>query len=293
MNTEKILVVDDERFNCALIRELCEGIGYTVVEASTASSALEQTIRLQPDLILLDILLEEKSGFEVCREIRANPSISGIPIIIVTTLNDSASIVRSLEAGADDYVTKPFHVLELQTRIRSVLDAYHYRRQLSGKRPQGRRLRGYQQLREDLDYEFQRAQRYRHPLSLVFFDLDTSCSTQLEEAPAQAWADSDVADVLRKSLRSVDLIYRLSAEQFVLLLPETPAPGSKVAIQRIREKFESEEPPHTACSFTASLVTYPHRNLKSSQDLLQAASSLLKRTAWDEDQRLIEFDPNA
>jgi DNA-binding response OmpR family regulator len=114
---QKILVVDDDSFNVALLRELCEGAGYEVVEAHTGPEALAAARTAAPDLILLDIMIQEKDGFAVCQELRAEAETADLPIVIVTALDDLESKIRGLEAGADDYVTKPFRLFELQQRI--------------------------------------------------------------------------------------------------------------------------------------------------------------------------------
>ncbi|RME28886.1 MAG: response regulator, partial [Deltaproteobacteria bacterium] len=123
-----ILVVDDDKFNVTLMRELCNTIGYRVVEAKNGFEALRKVGEQRPDLILLDLMMTGKSGFEVCQELKSDKSTADIPIIIVTALDDLESKMRGIKLGADDYVTKPFRLFELQQRIASVLEARHYRR---------------------------------------------------------------------------------------------------------------------------------------------------------------------
>ena len=114
----RILVVEDDRDVRLLLRLLLEDQGFTVVEAATGPQALEQFRSSQPSLVLLDVRLPGMSGFEVGRELRAK---TDVPIIMVTAQDDSHDIVAGLEAGADDYVTKPFNDKELLARVRAQL----------------------------------------------------------------------------------------------------------------------------------------------------------------------------
>ena len=113
-----ILVVDDERTLRETLAEGLEEEGFAVFQAADGREAVEAFRRHQPDLILLDLMLPELSGTEVCRIIRAE---SGVPILMLTAKSAEIDKVVGLELGADDYVTKPFNHLELLARVRAVL----------------------------------------------------------------------------------------------------------------------------------------------------------------------------
>jgi DNA-binding response OmpR family regulator len=113
-----ILVVDDEPLYCQLIEFNLAIRNYTVVTADTGAGALVQAARFIPDLILLDVMLPDVNGFEVCRRLRA---FTDAPIIMLTARADERYRVQGLDAGADDYVTKPFGVDELLARVRAHL----------------------------------------------------------------------------------------------------------------------------------------------------------------------------
>ncbi|MFC1977470.1 response regulator transcription factor [Chloroflexota bacterium] len=114
----KILVVDDERKILSLVRAYLEREGYRVIEATDGRQALEAFHRGTPDLIVLDIMLPEVDGLEVCREIRRT---SEVPIIMLTARDEDTDKLIGLELGADDYITKPFSPRELVARVRAVL----------------------------------------------------------------------------------------------------------------------------------------------------------------------------
>jgi two-component system, OmpR family, alkaline phosphatase synthesis response regulator PhoP len=115
---EKILVVDDESKIVDLVSAYLKKDGYRVVAAADGRRAVETYRREKPDLVVLDLMLPEKSGWDVCREIRATGQT---PIIMVTAADDDADKIAGLEMGADDYLTKPFNPRELLARVRAVL----------------------------------------------------------------------------------------------------------------------------------------------------------------------------
>ncbi len=113
-----ILVVDDEEKIIRFIQINLELEGFRVISAISGLQALERVRSDFPDLVLLDVMLPDLDGFEVLRLIR---EISDVPIIMLTVRSDEEDVVRGLELGADDYITKPFSVRELTSRIRAVL----------------------------------------------------------------------------------------------------------------------------------------------------------------------------
>ena len=118
MSTEKILVVDDDNNICELLRLYLEKEGYSVILAHSGMQAVRVFAEQQPDLMLLDIMLPELDGWQVCREIR---KYSNKPIIMLTAKGETFDKVLGLELGADDYITKPFEAKEVLARIKAVL----------------------------------------------------------------------------------------------------------------------------------------------------------------------------
>ena len=116
--TSQILVVDDDSSLAEMLTMVLEGEGFQVAHAVDGNDALEKYATVQPDLVLLDVMLPFLSGVQVCERIRET---SGVPIIMLTARTDTDDIVRGLEAGADDYVVKPFNPAELIARIRARL----------------------------------------------------------------------------------------------------------------------------------------------------------------------------
>ena len=121
MANEKILVVDDEEHILELISFNLTNDGYKVIKANNGIDAVRLAIEEKPKLILLDLMIPGKDGYDVCREVRSNSEIRNIPIIMLTAKSEELDKILGLELGADDYITKPFSVRELLARVKAVL----------------------------------------------------------------------------------------------------------------------------------------------------------------------------
>lgn len=121
MNAETILVVDDEEDFVDILRQMLEPAGYRVVEAANGDEGLAAMRRETPSMMILDVNMPLKDGYAVCREVRADPRFCELPILMLTIRNRDEEIVRGLEKGADDYLTKPFDRQVLLAKIRHLL----------------------------------------------------------------------------------------------------------------------------------------------------------------------------
>jgi DNA-binding response OmpR family regulator len=126
----RILVVDDDKQIVRLVRSYLEQAGYQVLTAHDGETALHAIRREQPDLVVLDLMLPDRDGWEITRLVRSDPTLAGLPIIMLTARVEDTDKIVGLELGADDYVTKPFNPREAVARVRAVL-----RRTSSGSVP--------------------------------------------------------------------------------------------------------------------------------------------------------------
>lgn len=117
----KILVVDDEKNIVELLKMSLESSGYEVIEAYNGMEAITKINNLLPDLILLDLMLPDIDGLQICKMIRLNEDTGNIPVIMITAKSEEDDKIRGLSIGADDYITKPFSLKELEARVETVL----------------------------------------------------------------------------------------------------------------------------------------------------------------------------
>ena len=113
----KILVVDDRRENRDILIQLLEGRGYTVLIAPSGEIALNVVARAVPELILLDVMMPEMDGYEVCQKLKENPATQQIPVVFLTVKEEKESVLKGFAVGGVDYITKPFDERELFVRI--------------------------------------------------------------------------------------------------------------------------------------------------------------------------------
>jgi sigma-B regulation protein RsbU (phosphoserine phosphatase) len=148
---ESILLVDDQPANLQVLLQMLEGVGCKLLVAKSGEAALTIVQKARPDLILLDIMMPGIDGFEVCRRVKANPGTEKIPIIFLSSLDETSDKVRGLQLGAVDYVTKPFQPEEVIARVNTHLTVHRLSREV-------------QKRRDELQHELQVVSRLQHNL---------------------------------------------------------------------------------------------------------------------------------
>jgi two-component system, OmpR family, alkaline phosphatase synthesis response regulator PhoP len=121
----RVLIADDNLQNCELLDAYLADEPYEIAMAYDGQETLAKVAEFQPDLILLDIMMPKLSGYEVCQRLRKDPATRDIPVLMVTALNEMGDIEKAVQAGADDFLTKPVNRLELLTRVKSLLRVRH------------------------------------------------------------------------------------------------------------------------------------------------------------------------
>ena len=131
--TNSILIVDDTPANIDLLQAVLESRSYTVKTATSGAQALAAIKESTPDLVVLDVMMPEMSGYEVCQAIRQDPATLLLPVVMLTALDPALEKIKGIEAGADDFLTKPLNQAELLARIDSLLRIANIRKELEGK----------------------------------------------------------------------------------------------------------------------------------------------------------------
>lgn len=235
---QRILIVDDVRLNTKIL-ESALGDEYELSIASNGKEALAMVRTEMPDLILLDIIMPEMDGYEVCAELQRNEKTRDIPIIFLTALEGDENEAYGLELGAMDYIRKPFNVPVVKAKIRNHLELKKYKDLLKRDiRIDGlTRVANRRRFDEAFEEEKGRSIRSGNPLSILMIDID------LFKAYNDAYGHLQGDDVLRlvaktleKSLRRPgDLLARWGGEEFVALLPDTDMDGAYIVAEQLRK----------------------------------------------------------
>lgn len=130
MNTARILIADDTPASLSLLSDLLEPLGHEILAVADGRSAIQLTHRAKPDLVLLDVMMPGCDGFTVCRALKADPETSDIPVIFITSRQETGDIVRGFRLGAVDYILKPYHAEEVVTRVTTHLQLSRVTREL-------------------------------------------------------------------------------------------------------------------------------------------------------------------
>ena len=233
-----IMVVDDSLTVRMQIKDLLEKEGYKVILAKDGETCLAQLKAELPDIILLDIVMPGINGLEVCRIIRDDSSLKSISLLILTTISDTQNIVAGLNMGADDYVTKPFIIEELNARITAIIRTKSLQEELrilSITDPlTGCYNRSY--LNEHLTSEIKRACRYKHALSMIMCDIDFF--KNVNDTYGHQAGDHVLKELIiciKKLFRDkIDWVSRYGGEEFIIILPETDNIGGSSFAEKIR-----------------------------------------------------------
>ena len=121
----RVLIADDNEQNCELLEAYLDDGNIEIAMAFDGQETIEKVAEFEPDLILLDIMMPRMSGYEVCQKLKSDAETRDIPILMVTALNEMGDIEKAVNAGCDDFLTKPVNRLELTTRVKSLLRVRH------------------------------------------------------------------------------------------------------------------------------------------------------------------------
>ncbi len=245
-----VLLVEDDKLQATIIREFLEKKGYHVISVEDGMSAFKVAKTERLDIIILDRILPDIEGSEVCRWLKLDQATRGIPIIMLTEKGSIPDRIGGLEAGADDYMPKPFDENELNARIFVRLRSKSQQDELKQKNQQledmltrvetlaiSDSLTGLFNRRRFefiLSNEFKRAGRYKYHLSCLMIDIDHF--KKVNDALGHQGGDvvlREVAQIIQTCIRDVDTIARWGGEEFVILSPSTSTENAKLAAARI------------------------------------------------------------
>ncbi|MEM9806288.1 MAG: PleD family two-component system response regulator [Cyanobacteria bacterium P01_D01_bin.56] len=278
-NSPLILIADDDPVSNLMLSQVLEKDGYQVLVVKDGQAALAACEKKLPDIILMDAIMPVMDGFDSCQALHKIYGEGCPPILMITGLNDGESVDRAYDAGAADYVTKPFHWAVLRRRVRRSIQAHFAHQQLTCALTQEQLLRqelnlANQQLQllatvdgltnvanrrffdDKLDQEWKRLRREKSPLGLILLDID--CFKAYNDNYGHLGGDQclrQVASAIKDAARRpADVVARYGGEEFAMILPNTDLDGVICVAETVQENLHLAAIPH-ATSLVGSTVS--------------------------------------
>lgn len=258
-----ILAVDDNSVNRILLEKLLKKEGYQSKIIDDSYEVLAHLEEINPDLILLDLMMPHMSGLELCEKIKLHPRYQDIPIIFITASDEKQDLLKAFDLGAVDYITKPFHNRELLARIKTHLELKFTRDELKKALIELEKLattddltgisnrRNFATLAER---EFNLSKRKERFFVLLILDIDYF--KYVNDKYGHLAGDKVIQLVAKKCvncLRDEDLCARWGGEEFIIFLSETSLRDGVIVANRLRQKIEEEEIEFEATSIKVTI----------------------------------------
>lgn len=266
-----VLIVDDNSKNLQVLADILGNEHYKVALAKDGGKALKFVRKRRPDLILLDIMMPQLDGFEVCRLLKADAETRDIPVIFISALTETEDKLKGFRAGGVDYVTKPFQKEEVLARVKTHLDlkrsqealktAYFKLRkayeelEIAARTDSLTRLSNRRDMMDKIKYEKEKTDRNGKPFALILADIDDFKA--FNDRYGHDCGDSvlvTVSDVIRGRVRKQDTAARWGGEEFLLLLPETEGDGARTLAASIQTALAESEMVYDDQSLSVTLT---------------------------------------
>ncbi len=249
--TPLILIVDDVAKNLQVLGTILSKQNYKIAAANNGEQAIKIANTTLPDLILLDIMMPGIDGYEVCARLKKDPRTKGISIIFLTAKTEPEDIVKGFEAGAVDYVVKPFNSIELLARVKTHLELKISKDLLKIKNEQLRELAitdsmtglyNHRYIIDSLSERITEAKRYRQLLSVAMLDIDYF--KKVNDNYGHFFGDFvlvRISTIIEESIRKTDIAGRYGGEEYLIIFTNTDKKSALNTLERIRKSIEKEK----------------------------------------------------
>ncbi len=238
-----IMIVDDTKDNINILRQFLAKFGFKTTVAFNGEMALDLIPKLKPDLILLDIMMPGIDGYEVCIRLKKDAELKNIPVIFITARGDTKDVVEGFEAGAVDFIMKPFRLEEVYARVKThlTLSAALKKLTLDNETDPLTGLFNRRAFLERLENEAIRFKRNQKPFSILFGDIDLF--KKINDTYGHSAGDAilvNISSILNTEKREIDQVARWGGEEFLVLLPETNLKGAVLSGNKIRKSISAK-----------------------------------------------------
>ncbi len=298
----EVLIVDDTPANLRLLSRILAGHGFRVRVAISGNEALSQVQLALPDVVLLDVMMPEMNGHEVCRQLKSDARTQAVPVLFLSALSSTADKLQAFNAGGADYITKPFQAPEVLARVQTQVARYRAETELrrvnerlhaqlaeiqalqAQLREQAIRdaltgLFNRRYLQETLEREVLRAKREATPIGLVMLDIDHF--KKLNDTYGHKAGDvmlQTLGELLRTQTRGSDVACRYGGEEFVVVLPGASIEVAQQRAEQWRQSFEAVHVPYDSHDLRATIAlgvaAFPKHGATSDEVLRVADAAL-------------------
>ncbi len=290
-----VLIVDDTIENLQVLGSILKAENYKVAVATGGNQAIAIANEINPDLVLLDVMMPDVNGFETCKNLKSIPTTKEIPVIFLTAKVENDDIIKGFKMGAVDYITKPFNSYELKARVKTHVELKISRDLLKEKNELLEKLSTKDGLTGLYNYRYstdalarliEENSRYGQPLSIAMFDIDDF--KKINDSYGHLFGDGvlvKIASMIENSLRKTDIAGRYGGEEFIILYAHTALEGAVESTKRIIENTQKLKWNDKSLKITMSAGVCQRKDedisalIRKADSLLYAAKKKGKNTA--------------
>ncbi len=283
-----ILMVDDNLQNLQLLGNTLKGGGFRVAAARSGAQALTFVKKKVPALILLDIMMPDMDGYEVCRQLKSDLDTQKIPVIFLTARTDVDSILKGFEVGGVDYITKPFvrEVVFSRINVHIRLNRALERLEAMSITDEMTGVYNRRYAFQVVDRQIALAEREKTGFVICYIDIDRL--KEINDTYGHAEGDrliTTVTKVLGETIRKTDYLFRMGGDEFMVLFPNAQRNDTNMLIERLRQSLNSQTMHGVPIDFSYGFSEFRCGGGKSVQDLIQLADDRMYRFKLDKKQR--------